>query len=113
MAEYVYINNYTKDGELGISAYVFEQLVNDVITSIPSISQSQKMMRKNQSIRLNRPVRAQIKKGIVHVSVFVDIKKDLIPAEVSLSIQKEISDRLMTITEQVPFNIHVSVESII
>lgn len=113
MAEYIYINNLAKDGDLGISAKVFEQLVNDVITSIPSISQSQKMMKKNQMIRLNRPVRTVIKKGIVHISVFVDIKKELSPQEVSLSLQKEISESLMTITEQVPFNIHVAVESII
>lgn len=113
MAEFIYIDNYSNTGKMGISANVFEQIAVSAISKIPNISQSEKYMKKNQDIRLNRPVQITIKKGIVHVSVFVDVKKGVLPIEATTLIRDEIVNSFMAVTEQVPFDIQVKVESFI
>ena len=113
MANYVYLDNYSKKGKLGISYRVFDELVTSSLLNVKGITKSQKQMKKNQFIRLNRPVQTYINKDVVHVIIFVDLAKGKDIQETVSLIQEEVYNSLMMVTEQVPINIQVNVESII
>ncbi len=113
MANYVYLDNYSKKGKLGISYRVFDELVTSSLLNVKGITKSQKQMKKNQFIRLNRPVQTYINKDVVHVIIFVDLAKGKGIQETVSLIQEEVYNSLMMVTEQVPINIQVNVESII
>lgn len=113
MADYVYLDNYNKKGKLGISYHVFDQLVTASLRNVKGIAKSQKLIKRNQFFRLNRPVQTYIVRDIVHVWIYVDVAKGNNIQTVVDSIQKEVYSSLLLITEQVPVNIQVKVESII
>ena len=113
MADYIYIDNYSKKGKIGISLNVFDQLVTNALTNVKGISLSNAHMKRNQKIRLNRPVQTTIIRGIVHVWVAVDVAKGTNLQEVTKAIQDEIANVFLISTEQVPFDVQVKVISII
>ena len=113
MAEYVYLDNYSKKGKLGISYHIFDQLVTSSLMNVKGIAKSQKYLKKNQLFSLNRPVQTRISKDIVHVVIFVDVAKGNDIKSTVLRIQEEVYNSMLLITEQVPVNIQVKVESII
>lgn len=113
MADYVYIENYSKKGKIGISTTVFDALVTNALANVSGISKSSAHMKKNQKIRLNRPVQTTIRRGIVHVWVAVDVAKGTNLQDVTRNIQDEITNAFLMATEQVPFDVQVKVISII
>ncbi len=113
MARYVYLDSYRKTGKLGISYHVFDQLVTQALIKVKGISKSEKFVKKNQFFRLNRPVQTYIVNDIVHVWIYVDLAKGSNIQNIVTNIQKEVYDSLVMITEQVPVNIQVKVESIV
>lgn len=113
MAEYVYLDNYSKKGKVGISNHVFDQLVTMSLLKVKGISKSQKLVKKNQFIRLNRPVQTYIRKDIVNVLIYIDIAQGKDAEKVVEDIKREVHNSLLLATEQVPVNIEVKVESII
>ena len=113
MADYVYIDNYAKKGKIGISLSVFDALVTDALARVPNISMSSAHMKRNQNVRLNRPVQTKISRDIVHVWVAVDVAKGTNLQEVTRTIQEEITNSFLVATEQVPFDVQVKVVSII
>ncbi len=113
MAAYVYLDNYSKKGKLGISSRVFDELVTAALLNIKGIAKSQKFMKKMQFIKLNRPVQTYINKDVVHVLIYIDVAKGKNIHEVVSNIQEEVHNSLVMATEQVPVNIQVNVESII
>ena len=113
MAEYVYIDNYAKKGKIGISLNVFDELVTNALSNVAGISMSSAHMKRNQNVRLNRPVQTTIRRGIVHVWVAVDVTKGTDLQVVTRNIQDEIASALLMATEQVPFDVQVKVVSII
>ena len=113
MADYVYLDSYSKKGKLGISYHIFDQLVTSSLMNVKGIAKSQKYLKKNQSFRLNRPVQTRISKDIVHVVIYVDVAKGNDIKTTVSHIQDEVYNSMLLITEQVPVNIQVKVESII
>ena len=113
MANYVYLDDYSKRGKLGISYRVFDQLVTSSLMNVKGVSKSEKLLKRNQFIPLNRPVQTYIVKDIVHIFIYIDVKKGSDIKVVTNQIQEEIYNSLMIITEQVPINVQVKVESII
>lgn len=113
MADYVYIENYSKKGKIAISLNVFDALVTNALSNVSGISMSSAHMKKNQKIRLNRPVQTTIRRGIVHVWVAVDVAKGTNLQDVTRDIQDEITNAFLMATEQVPFDVQVKVISII
>ena len=113
MADYVYLDDYSKKGELGISYRVFDQLVTSALLNVKGITKSQKQIKKNQFIRLNRPVQTYIVRDIVHVWIYIDVVKGKNIQAIVNEIQDEVYNSLMLITEQVPVNVQVKIESII
>ncbi|MBR0295349.1 MAG: hypothetical protein IJQ67_05560 [Bacilli bacterium] len=113
MAGYVYFDVNGKTGRRGISSHVFDQLVTIALTNLKDVSVSSRQMKRNQKIRLNRPVQTTIRHGIVHIWVNVDIKKNMNIQDTCQLIQEEIANTLMTSAEQVPFDVQVKVDQII
>ena len=113
MADYVYIDNFANKGKIGISLNVFDALVTNALNNVSGISMSSAHMKRNQKIRLNRPVQTTIKHGIVHVWVAVDVVKGTNLQEVTHRIQDEIDNAFLMATEQIPFDVQVKVISII
>ena len=81
--------------------------------NVKGIALSNAHMKKNQKIRLNRPVQTTIRHGIVHVWVAVDVSKGTNLQEVTSAIQEEITNAFLIATEQIPFDVQVKVISII
>ena len=113
MADYIYIDNYAKKGKIAISQSVFDSLAATALSNIQGISLSSAHMKKDQKVRLNRPVQTTIRHGIVHVWVAVDVVKGTNLQVVTRDIQEEIANVFLMATEQVPFDVQVKVISII
>ena len=113
MASYVYLDDYSKRGKIGISYRVFDQLVTACLRNVKGVSKSEKLIKRNQFIPLNRPVQTYILKDIVHIFVYIDVKKGSDIQKITNQIQEEVYNSLMIITEQVPINVQVKVDSII
>ena len=113
MADYVYIDNFANKGKIAISLNVFDALVTNALSNVSGIALSNAHMKKNQKIRLNRPVQTTIRRGIVHVWVAVDVVKGTNLQVVTKNIQDEITNAFLIATEQVPFDVQVKVISII
>ena len=113
MADYIYIDNYAKKGKIAIAQTVFDSLVSNALTNVSGISLSSAHMKKNQKVRLNRPVQTTIIRGIVHVWVAVDVVKGTNLQDVTKAVQDEITNAFLITTEQVPFDVQVKVISII
>lgn len=113
MSQYVFTNNIFKSGKTAIAANVFDQLVSKTLEELDDISMSSKHMKRNQKIRLNRPVQTRITKGIVHIKVSVDLKKGTNIQDACSLIQDEVVRSLLSSAETVPFDVQVKVESLI
>ena len=113
MANFIYIEDYSKSGKMAISLRVFEEIIKKALENIPDISLSSQKMKKRQIIKLHRPVETTIKRGIVHTWVAVDVKKTITPVEACSIIQNEITRAFLAVTDQVPFDVQVKVESIL
>lgn len=113
MAEYIYINDFSKRGKIAISYHVFDSLVNEALSRVSGITKSSKMLKKDQRFRLNRPILTTIHRGIVHVLVTVDVAKGNNLQKITSNIQQEVNNTLLLATETVPFNVQVRVEKIV
>ena len=103
MADYIYINQYDRGGELAISRKVFARIAEAAVshTSLKS------------SIKVKGPVKVIFKKdGKVTVDVHVSIKKGVKPTTVCEELQKEIAHDLEVYVESVPFEVEISVDEI-
>ena len=50
MAEFIYIDNFSKTGKMAISLRVFEEIIKKALSNLPDISLSQKSTKKKQLI---------------------------------------------------------------
>ena len=103
MADYIYINQYDRGGELAISRKVFARIAEAAVshTSLKG------------SIKVKGPVKAIFKKdGKVSISVHVSVKKGVKPTQVCEELQKEIARDLEVYVESVPFEVEISVDEI-
>ena len=113
MADFVYIDNYSKKGKLGISPNVFNELVGWAIPKVPGVFSSTSKKKGKIVFKLNAPIKTKIHHGIVHVSVFVDTYKSANLQEVTRRIQDEVNNLLLLTTEQVPFDVQVKVMNLL
>lgn len=109
MAEYVYIQNYTKRGNLAISTSVFDQIISTAIDKMTGV----KLKSKGKTLFfLRQPSHTEIKNGRINTDIEVILSKDSKVNEVCLKIQEEIADALTSMTEFIPFSINVKVVGI-
>lgn len=111
MADYIYLDDFTNTGKIAISASAFNDLVSMALTRVPGVAKTKKS--KKALIFLNSPIKTSIRHGIAHIKVAIDIIKGTNIQAVSRQITDEIENTLMVLTEQVPFDVQIKVESII
>lgn len=113
MAEYIYISNNHKGPKLAISTRVYDQLVTKAVSEVKGINQSNDQpLKKGQKAGLKK-IKCTIKKGIVHIWIAVDVKKNSNIQEISRMIQENVAQAIEEATGHIPFDIQVKVESII
>ena len=103
MADYIYINQYDRGGELAISRKVFARIAEAAVshTSLKG------------SLKVKGPVKVVFKKdGKVSVSVHVSVKKGIKPTQACEELQKEIAHDLEVYVESIPFEVEISVDEI-
>lgn len=113
MADYSYINNYSKNGSLAISRRVFETIAIKATNKISGASVS-KRSKNSKDFNLHNPIAVEIdKNGKVNIKVEVSLKKGTDVHKVCMQIQEAIAQNMMLMCEIVPFNIVTKVVSII
>ena len=113
MADYVYIKNYSKDGEIAISRRVFEQLSTDAVERVSGASVSTKGKKSNGIFNLHNPVKVVFHhNGQVEIFISINIKKGENANKVCLAIQEEVAQSLLAYAESVPFNIQIKIAAI-
>lgn len=111
MAEYIYISINGRE-KLGISTQVYDQIVKKAVASVPGLGDSGASLKKGQRAGVKK-VKCTIRKGIVHIWISVDVKKNSNIQEVSMKIQENVANAIQEATGHIPFDIQVKVESII
>ena len=112
MADYIYINNLSGKGKIGISYLAFESLVNDAIKQVPGITKSEKQLKKNQFFKLNRPIQVTIKNDVVHVWVAINVNENTDENKIVQLLENEIHIAFDSMTEQVPYDVEIKVEKV-
>lgn len=106
MAEYVYIQNYTKNGQMGISHVVFDQIAEIATNSVLGATVAK---TKKTLFTLHKPITCEIRNGLVDVKISVVIDQTADEACVKANIIEEVASALTMMTELIPFKIIVEV----
>ena len=110
MAEYVFIQNYTKRGKLGISRVCFERIVQTIVNRMQGVKV---LPNSNKYVFMfHKPVHCDIVNDKVQITIQVKISAGQKVNEICEKIQQEIAEELTTMTELVPFSIKVKVANI-
>lgn len=110
MAEYVYIQNYSKSGALGISRTVFDQIATTITNRIQGVS-----VKPNSDkffFTFHKPVKCEIKDGKVMVKIEIAISSGVNVNDVCLQIQEEIAQAFTQMIEMVPFSVNIKVTGV-
>lgn len=112
MAEYIYIQDYSKRGKLGISKKCFEEIINIATNKIPGVQTAENQNSKFV-FSFHKPISCEIVNGKVQINVQVKIKQGNNIEKICTDIQEKIAEDITTMSELVPFSIKVKVVSII
>lgn len=110
MAEYVKIENYTRNGAMGISHVVFDQIAEIATNKVKGASV--KSVNAGKLFKLHKPIACQIRNGKVDVKIDVRVARGVNVNDVCMQIQEEVANALSSMTELVPFNINIKVVAI-
>ena len=113
MAEFVYIEDYSKAGKLGINRSVFETICSVVTNRISGVqTKEDKRKNTNSLFRFDKPVHCDVinNKVIIHIQVVV--RQGVNVDEICTLIQQEVADALTAMVETVPFSIKIKVAGI-
>lgn len=110
MAQYVYIQNYTRNGLMGISHVVFDQIAE---TATNNVAGAKVRAPVKTVFSLHKPIQCLIKNGLVDMKISVVIAKGVNVSEVATKIQEEVANALSSMTELIPFKINVEVSDIV
>ena len=111
MADYVYIKDYSKNGQMGISKAVFEQIVATVTNKVGGVSTA-KSRKSNSPFFFHKPVKCSIYENKLNVDIQVIIRQGHNVEEICHSIQQEVAEKLTQMVEVVPFQIKIRVAGI-
>ncbi|MDD6302772.1 MAG: Asp23/Gls24 family envelope stress response protein [Bacillales bacterium] len=109
MAEYAYIQNYSKQGKLGISLKAYEQIVTYVTNKIAGAATKKDI---KSPFRFHKPVHCEMQNNQVHVSIQVIITRGHNVDELCNNIQIQVAEALEQMCEVVPFQIKIKVAGI-
>ena len=112
MAEYVYIQDYSKRGKLGISRKCFEEIIAITTNRINGVKTADEANSK-VAFFFHKPISVEIVNNQVQINVQVNIKQGNNIEKICTDIQEQIADDITAMAELVPFSIKVKVVSII
>lgn len=110
MAQYVFIQNYTRNGTMGISHNVFDQIAEIATNAVEGATVSSQ--KKLGTFSLHKPITCSIRNGLVDVKIYVIIAARVNVKEVCLKIQENVANSLSMMTELIPFKILVEVAAV-
>ena len=113
MAKYLFIENFENKGKIGISLNAFDSLVSLSLQKVKGIDLScNETKKRKKKVKLHKPVSTSISRGILHVSLAIDVAKEENIQTVTKAINEEITNTLLETTEQIPFDVQVKVMSL-
>lgn len=112
MAEFVYIQDYSKAGKLGINRKCFEKICSVVTNKISGVSTKEEKKNQNPLFTFDKPVHCDIINNKVIIQIQVIVRQGVNVDEVCTLIQQEVADTLTTMVETVPFSIKIKVVGI-
>lgn len=110
MAEYVKIENYTRNGAMGISHFVFDQIAEIATNKVKGASVKTNSVKR--LFKVHKPISCQIRNGQVNVKIDVIIRSGANVNAVCTQIQEEVANAISSMTELVPFNVNIKVAGI-
>lgn len=113
MAEYLYIQDYSKKGKLGISRQCFEEIIALSTKKIHGVETAENKRNNKFIFSFHKPVSCEIVNGKVQINVQVKVKQGNNIDKICNDIQEQIADDITSMCELVPFSIKVKVVSII
>ena len=112
MAEYVYIQDYSKRGKLGISKKCIEEIISISTNKILGV-ETANSQNKKFAFSFYKPISCEIVNGKVQINVQVKIKQGHNIETICTNIQEQIAEDITSMSELVPFSIKIKVGSII
>lgn len=112
MATYVFIQNYSRLGLVGISNYAFKQIAEYATRDIEGVL-LEKGDNTGGSWELSQPIAVRIKDNHqVDINVSINLIGKLNVAKTCLKIQESVANYLMLMSELIPVRINIRVVSI-
>ena len=113
MASYVFIQNYSRLGNIGISGYTFQQIAEEATKNIEGVALKDEEGNPNGSWELSRPISVAILDNTrVDINVSINLIGKLNVHQTCVRIQESIAEKLLLSAEIIPFRINVKVVSI-
>ncbi|HZJ89578.1 MAG TPA: Asp23/Gls24 family envelope stress response protein [Bacilli bacterium] len=108
MAQYVHIQNYNKQGLMGISQTVFDQIAEIATNEVSGAT-----VMKKRGFTLFEPVHCHIRNGEVTVKIAIKVNAGVNVKTISKTVQESIAQSLNMMTEHIPFKILIDVRDVI
>lgn len=113
---YIKINNYSNNGNLYIASKVFKDIAIAKIKNTKGVyigNEEVSKKGKNQNFDFDRNINCTYKDGYAELYININVKKGVDVNELCLNLQKEISDEIFVLLEQVPVKIKIKIGNII
>lgn len=112
MASYVFIQNYSRLGTIGISNYTFKQIAEYATRDIEGV-----LLKSDDDVggswALAQPIDVRIRDNTrVDINVSINLVGKLNVAKTCLKIQESVANTLLLMAELIPFRINIKVVSI-
>jgi uncharacterized alkaline shock family protein YloU len=113
---YIKINNYSNNGNLYIASKVFKDIAIDKIKNTKGVyigNEEVSKKGKNSDFDFDKNVICTYKDGYAELYININVKKGVDVNKICINLQKEISDEIFVLLEQVPVKIKIKVGDII
>ena len=113
---YIKINNYSNNGNLFIASKVFKDIAIDKIKNTKGVYIGTEEVSKKGKANyydFDKNIICTYKDGYAELYIHIDVKKGFDVNELCINLQKEISDEIFVLLEQVPVKIKIKVANII
>lgn len=106
--EYYMIENYKKNGKIGISHQVFEEIARYVTVEVDGVE----FLDENSSLFKKQDIVCKIINDEVYITINIRIRYNFNVGDVSQTIQDRVSQTILHMTEIMPKKIDVNVVDI-
>ena len=112
MASYVYIQNYSRLGSIGLSNYTFRQIAENATRNIEGVLLKDEA-QEGATWELSKPIDVIIRDNTrVDITVSINLIGKLNVHQTCVKIQESVAEKLLLMAELIPFKINVKVVSI-